>query len=87
MTAAIIDTETTGLDEPQPIEGAARQMIMTKPTRCHRALIHAIADCVICGKHWEDYLTVQKLAYAHARKTGHKVIVDLGYVCEYGGAK
>ena len=49
-----------------------------------KGLIHAIADCTVCGKHWEDYMTAQKLAAAHARRTGHKVIVDLGYVVEYG---
>ena len=49
-----------------------------------KALIHAIADCTVCGKHWEDYMTVQKNAAAHAKRTGHRVIVDLGYVAEYG---
>lgn len=52
-----------------------------------KALVHVIADCKVCGKHWEDYLTAQKLAAAHARKTGHKVIADLGYVVEYGSNK
>lgn len=50
-----------------------------------KALIHAIADCVVCGKHWEDYLTAQNRAAAHARRTGHKVMIDIGYVVEYGG--
>ena len=50
-----------------------------------KALIHAIADCTVCGKHWEDYLTAQKKAATHAKRTGHKVIIDLGYVAEYGG--
>ena len=50
-----------------------------------KSLIHAVADCTVCGKHWEDYLTAQKRASEHARKTGHKVIIDLGYVCEYSG--
>lgn len=48
-----------------------------------KALIHVIADCKVCGKHWEDYRTAHKQAAAHARKTDHKVIVDLGYVVEY----
>ena len=49
-----------------------------------KGLIHAIADCTVCGKHWEDYRTAQKKAAAHAAKTGHKVIIDLGYMVEYG---
>ncbi len=48
-------------------------------------LIHAIADCTVCGKYWENYLTVQKLASAHARESGHKVTADLGYTCTYLG--
>ena len=43
-----------------------------------------MADCKVCGEHWEDYLTGQKQASEHARKTRHKVIADLGYVVEYG---
>ena len=49
-----------------------------------KGLVHAIADCTVCGKHWEYYLTAQKLGKAHAKKTGHKVTVDLGYFCTYG---
>ena len=49
-----------------------------------KELFHAIADCTVCGKRWENYLTAQKHAAEHARKTGHKVIVDLGYLVEYG---
>ena len=52
-----------------------------------KGLIHAIADCVDCKKHWENYLTAQKLGAAHAKRAGHKVIVDLGYVVEYNGRK
>jgi len=49
-----------------------------------KALIHAIADCKVCGAHWDDYLTTQKLAAAHSRRTGHTVIADLGYTVQYG---
>jgi hypothetical protein len=48
-----------------------------------KGLVHAIADCTVCGKHWENYLTAQKNAAQHTRKTGHKVIVDLGYSVDY----
>lgn len=50
-------------------------------------LVHFIADCKVCGKHWENHLTGQRLASEHARKTGHRVIADLGFVVEYGGSK
>ena len=52
--------------------------------RYKKSLIHFVADCKVCGERWEDYLTGQKQASEHARKTGHKVIADLGYVVEYG---
>ena len=35
----------------------------------------------------ENYIVAQEWARQHAKKTGHKVIVDLGYWCEYGPAK
>jgi hypothetical protein len=50
-----------------------------------KALVHFVADCKVCGKHWEDYMTGQNLASEHAKKTGHRVMADLGYVVEYGG--
>lgn len=48
-------------------------------------LIHATAECTVCGEQWTAYLTTQELASAHARKTGHLVKADLGYAVEYGG--
>lgn len=50
-----------------------------------KSLIHFVADCMVCGKHWEDYLTGQKLAAEHARKTGHKVSAEEGYAVTYIG--
>lgn len=53
---------------------------------CHRkALVHFIANCTVCDWKIQDYQTGQKKAAAHARKTGHRVIADLGYTCSYGG--
>jgi hypothetical protein len=58
----------------------------TSPTRfLRKALVHGIAQCSVCTWTCEDYLTVQKKAAEHARKTGHKVSADLGYVVTYGG--
>lgn len=48
-----------------------------------KGLIHAIAECHVCGQRWEDWKTAQKLASAHHRKTGHTVRMDLGYAGEY----
>jgi hypothetical protein len=50
-----------------------------------KSLIHAFAECNVCGKTWQNYLTAQKNAAAHARKTGHRVVVELGYSVWYGG--
>jgi len=50
-------------------------------------LVHAILECVDCHKEWQDYLTAQKCASNHARKTGHTVKGDLGYSVEYKGSK
>ncbi len=47
-------------------------------------LVHAIAECTICGKTFQDYLTTHDRAREHARKTGHKVIGEAGYLFEYG---
>ena len=49
-----------------------------------KGLSHAIADCRSCGKHWENYVTAQRLAAIHAKQTGHHVVIDLGFVVEYG---
>ena len=46
-------------------------------------LVHGIADCTNCDWSEQDYMTVQKKAAKHAKKTGHKVTADLGYAVEY----
>jgi len=48
-----------------------------------KALIHVIADCKTCGKHWDDYLTAPELAAAHAKNMRHHVIADFGYFVEF----
>ena len=50
-----------------------------------KGLIHGIAKCRNCDWRCGDYLTVEKKAADHARRFGHKVTADLGYVVEYGG--
>ena len=46
-------------------------------------LIHVIAECSVCGMHWEDYKTAPRQAAAHAKKTGHKVVAELCYTVHY----
>jgi hypothetical protein len=48
-----------------------------------KALVHGIAICKDCNWSCENYLTVQKNAAEHVRKTGHRVNADLGYFVEY----
>jgi hypothetical protein len=52
-------------------------------TCTRRALIHAIGQCATCGKEWGWYLTAQRNARQHARRTGHYVTVELGYSVHY----
>jgi len=48
-----------------------------------KGLVHGIAECQTCDWFCEDYLTVQRKAAEHSKKTGHTVKADLGYVVEY----
>ena len=48
-----------------------------------KGLIHGIADCLECDWKCGDYLTVQKSAALHHRKTGHRVSMELGYHVEF----
>ena len=48
-----------------------------------KSIIHGIAICADCDWSCEDYRKVEKSASDHARKTGHRVKADLGYVVEY----
>lgn len=44
--------------------------------------VHAIFTCE-CGRDWQDYNNARKLAYAHAKKTGHKVRGEIGTAYHY----
>lgn len=46
-------------------------------------IIHQVASCMVCGKHWEDYNNARKKAYAHAKKTGHRVRGETGTAFNY----
>lgn len=48
-------------------------------------VIHQIAQCIDCGKKWEDYrdCKAQKQAYAHAKSTGHRVFGETGTAWDY----
>ena len=47
--------------------------------------VHQIAYCQDCQISWEDYINhrARKSAYAHAKKTGHRVTVETGTVLTY----
>ena len=42
----------------------------------NRRIIHVVATCCDCDWKSQDYLTARRKAYAHALKTGHKVIIE-----------
>lgn len=46
--------------------------------RIRKSVVHAICQCQQCGWKTEAYLSAQKRAAEHARKTGHTVTGDLG---------
>lgn len=50
-------------------------------------LIHAIFHCTECPFSAEDYLSAQRLASDHAKKTGHYVSGETGYSVSYGEKK
>lgn len=41
-----------------------------------------IGECSTCGKQFQDY-TKRRQAYNHAKKTGHKVRVELAVTFHY----
>jgi len=50
-------------------------------------VIGQVASCYECTKEWEDYLNgrARKSAYIHAKKTGHKVLVETTTSIIYNG--
>ena len=52
-----------------------------------KSLVHVIAECKNCDKHWEDYMTGWAKARRHAKRTGHHVVVELGYIIHYNEEK
>jgi len=51
--------------------------------KAKKSIVHAILECRTCGWKTESYLTAQRQAANHVKKTGHKVEGDLGYYVEY----
>lgn len=47
--------------------------------------VHAIFDCLDCGKRWEDYRTSQRSAKRHAEKHKYNVIGEVGLAVRYYG--
>lgn len=58
-----------------------------KQTGRRKSLIHFVAECKDCEWNCSDYRIGQKKASEHARKTGHVVHAELGYVTVYGVVK
>ncbi len=50
-----------------------------------KGLIHAVADCKTCGKHWSNYKTARKQAREHSKKTGHETHGEEAICFSYGG--
>ena len=49
------------------------------------AVIHAIFECTVCGEQWENYLTAQQQASAHATAHRHRVVGEVATSVEYNG--
>jgi hypothetical protein len=52
-----------------------------------KGLVHAVFRCKDCDKEWQDYLTAQDRARAHASKHNHTVAGETGYSVTYDGKK
>ena len=46
-------------------------------------VIHQIADCQDCDKFNHDFNKARSWGYAHAKRTGHTVIVETGTAIQY----
>lgn len=49
----------------------------------NKRTIGAIAECLTCGKEWENYSDAAKKARQHARNTGHHVSLEITTWHEY----
>ena len=47
------------------------------------SVVHATAECTVCGVRYENYKNAQALAAKHAKHTGHKVTGEVGLAFEY----
>ena len=50
-------------------------------------ITHVIADCLDCGWRTESYKNGQAISAKHAKKHGHKVLVEVGMTGYYDGRK
>ena len=53
--------------------------VMVQRVASRKSLVHGIASCRNCGWECTNYLTVQRSARRHTKKTGHNVAMELGY--------
>ena len=50
-------------------------------------VIHAIAECLHCGKQFQNYTTARAEARKHAKQTGHRVHGEQAIAFSYGGKR
>lgn len=51
----------------------------------HFGVVHGLANCEDCGWQYEGYKNAQALAAKHAKRHGHKVLVEVGLSGYYDG--
>ena len=56
---------------------------MNKEIKCEQFRTSALFECYDCGKQWQDLKKARKQAYQHAKKTGHKVMGEIGWAYHY----
>lgn len=49
--------------------------------------IYVIADCETCGWHCGDFMAAKRKGCDHAKKLGHRVVVETGNATIYRGGE
>ena len=49
-----------------------------------KKLVHALFNCRSCNRTWDNYMTAQKEARNHAKKSKHYVTGEVAYFVSYG---
>lgn len=51
--------------------------------KSRKGIISVIGNCNDCGMVFDDYITAQRKAYNHAKKTGHEVAIEVAKAIRY----